>query len=108
MNAVLDGTRDALMLVVSLGLPLLAVGLVAGLLAGWLSQLTGISDPSISTALRAAAIIGALWWAGGPIAERVVSLTDEAWRTLPALGRAGVPAAPGAETDAPSNPAGAP
>lgn len=101
MNALLDIVRDALTLTVTLGLPLLAVAVLTGLLAGWLGQLTGVQDPSVNTAIRAAAIIGALWWAGGAITERVTDLTHTTWQTLPALGRAGVPTPPSSELDAP-------
>ena len=99
MSALLDLTRDALLLAVAIGLPLMAVALVSGLLAGWLGQLVGLADPAVSTALRGGAIVLALWFAGAPIAARVTDLTADAWGRLPALGRAGVPTPPGAELD---------
>lgn len=95
MNALLDASRDALLVAVTIGLPLLAVGVVAGLAAGWLAQLTGLTDPAVSTGLRAAAIVGALWWTGGDIAERVTAMTGQTWALLPSLGHAGVPSPPG-------------
>ncbi|MEM6996826.1 MAG: flagellar biosynthetic protein FliQ [Myxococcota bacterium] len=104
MSAVLDLARDALMLAVTIGLPLLTVGLAAGVLAGWLGQRTGIVDPAVGVAVRGGAVVLALWWSGDAIATRVQALTDQAWRTLPALGRGGVPDPPGAELDSPPAP----
>lgn len=94
MNALLDLCRDALWLAVTLGLPLLGVGLLAGLLAGWFSQLTGLSDPAVGITVRATAIVLALWWAGPTLAQRVTALTADAWSHLAALGRAGIPSPP--------------
>jgi len=101
MNGLLDLVRDGLMVAVTLGLPLLGVGLVAGMLAGWLAQLTGISDPGVGAALRAAAIVGALWASGGLIAERVTELADDAWGRIGALGRDGIPRPPSSGLEQP-------
>ena len=104
VNGLLDLVRDGLMLAVTLGLPLLAVGLVAGMLAGWLAQLTGIADPGVSAALRAAAVVGALWATGGWIASRVTELADDAWGRIGALGRDGIPRPPSSGLDQPNPP----
>ena len=97
MSALLDLARDALLLAVMLGLPLVAVALVAGLLAGWLGQLTGVADPAVGAALRVGAIVLAVWWTGEAMAERVTELTEDTWGHFARLGRAGVPSPPGAE-----------
>ena len=100
MSALLDLARDALVLAVMLGLPLVAVALVAGLLAGWLGQLTGVQDPAVGAALRVGAIVLAVWWTGEAMAERITTLTAETWDSFARIGRAGVPSPPGAELEA--------
>lgn len=97
MNPLLDLVAEALMLGVIIGLPLLGLGLVAGLAAGWLGQITGVNDPATANALRAAAVVLTVWWAGPSAADRVVALTTETWRGLAALGRGGVPTPPGSD-----------
>lgn|GEM_PF-1997911 len=105
MSALLDLARDALLLAVMLGLPLVAVALVAGLLAGWLGQLTGVQDPAVGAALRVGAIVLAVWWTGAAMAERVTDMTAQTWAHLAELGRAGIAGPHGRELRAGDSPA---
>ena len=97
MSGLLDLTRDALLLAVAIGLPLAALALLAGLAAGWLGQLVGMTDPAVGTAIRAGAVVLALWLGGDAIAARMTDLTADAWGRFATIGRQGLPTEPGAE-----------
>jgi flagellar biosynthesis protein FliQ len=70
--------REGLLLLASVGGPLFAVLLVAGLALGVLQSATQIQDPAVGFLPRAAAGVLVCWLAGPWMAERLAHFLAEA------------------------------
>ncbi len=70
--------REGLLVLASVGGPVLGSLLVVGLVVGILQAATQINDPAVGFLPRGLAAIGVVWLAGGWIMERLASFLGQA------------------------------
>lgn len=80
-------TRHALVLVVLLSAPVLAAGVIAGLVVGLFSSVTRIQDGLLASLPRLVAVALALLLTGAVGASAVVRFTHDLWSSIPLLVR---------------------
>lgn len=84
---VLGVTREALLLAVSVGGPILAVSLAIGVFMGILQAATQVSEPTLSFVPKALAIAATVVVAGPWMLTRLTDFTGRLFRLLPTLTR---------------------
>jgi len=70
--------REGLLVLASVGGPVLGALLLVGLVVGILQAATQINDPAVGFLPRALAAIGVVWLAGGWILERLAGFLGQA------------------------------
>jgi len=75
----LDSAVQALTLAAWLGLPIVAAGLLAGLIAGILQAVTGWQDAALSAVPKLLAVVLVLAVAGPGMARTVVQFAQTVW-----------------------------
>jgi len=70
--------REGLLVLASVGGPVLGALLVVGLVVGVLQAATQINDPAVGFLPRGLAAIGVVWLAGGWIMERLAGFLGQA------------------------------
>lgn len=70
--------REGLLVLASVGGPVLGALLVVGLVVGILQAATQINDPAVGFLPRGLAAIGVIWLAGGWIMERLAGFLGQA------------------------------
>ena len=86
MTDVLDLARDGLVLAIALILPFVAAAVAGSVVAGLLTQLTGLQDQSVAALARAAAVLVGLWLVAASLGDQMIAFTGDAWSGLAAIG----------------------
>lgn len=79
----IDMARQAVMLTLTVGAPVLAVALVVGLIVGTAQALTQIQDHALSTVPKIAAVLIVAVMAGPWMVARLVDFAREMFASLP-------------------------
>jgi type III secretory pathway component EscS len=87
MNELFDLVREALMLAVTLVLPLALAALAGAVVGGLVVVLLGLQDQSIVSLVRAVSVVVTLLLVGGALRNEVVGFTADQWSTLAARGQ---------------------
>ncbi len=77
-----DLGREALVLVLMLSLPILAVALLSGVIAGIFQSFTKMSEPTINHVARAIAVLLALIAVAPWMAEHLRSFAEQTWAVI--------------------------
>ena len=87
MNELFDLVREALMLAVTLVLPLALAALAGAVVGGLVVVVLGLQDQNIAALVRAASVVVTLILVGGALRDEVVGFTTDQWSTLAARGQ---------------------
>ena len=86
--SVMDGSQlgeiavEGLYLILLLSAPLLSLALLTGIIVGWLSHYTKLSEPAIGNLARLLAVMGGLLPVAPWIGDRTVQFAQKTWALL--------------------------
>lgn len=80
-------TREGIGLILALIVPLLATGIVAAIVAGWLGSALGVRDGALGQCIRALAVLLALGLVLDHMAARATDYAKASWGSLADLHR---------------------
>jgi flagellar biosynthesis protein FliQ len=84
-DSVLDLTRQALVVILSLSLPILLTALVVGLLVGMFQAATQINEMTLSFIPKMIAVVIAILIFGPWMLQMLVSFTERLFHNIPTL-----------------------
>ncbi|MED5622300.1 type III secretion system export apparatus subunit SctS [Ideonella sp. BN130291] len=84
-NNVLDFTREGLMIVLWVSLPIVVVAIVTSLVVAVLQAVTQVQDQSIGQSVRLIAVMGAIVVSAGWLGREVLAFAERALKTLTEL-----------------------
>lgn len=87
MTELFDLVAEALMLAVTLVLPLALAALAGAVVGGLVVVLLGLQEQSIASLIRAGSVVVALLLVGGALRDQLVGFTATQWSTLAARGQ---------------------
>jgi len=83
VTTTIDLTRQAMVICLTIGAPVLIVGMLAGLLIGFLQALTQVQDQTVSFVPKLLAMAIALAFTLPWIMQKLVSYSTELFSTIP-------------------------
>jgi type III secretion protein S len=84
-QTILDITRDGLLIVLWVSLPIVVVSIVIPLLVAVLQAVTQVQDQSIGQSVRLIAVMGAIVITAGVLGREVLRFAERAFQSLASL-----------------------